>query len=70
MLATDRGRMWLAKWQSTTPSMSAAPRSSCRVTFNLISMLWGWKQKESAAMGTKTSEVLNTAVSELEHYSQ
>lgn len=39
ILATERGLMWLAKWQRTTPSISAAPMSSGKMTFNLDSRL-------------------------------
>lgn len=38
MLATDRGQMWLARWQRTTPSIRAAPTSSGSSTFSLDSM--------------------------------
>lgn len=37
MLATERGRMWLARWHNTTPSIKAAPTSSGNKTFNLDS---------------------------------
>lgn len=37
MLVTDRGRMWLARWHNTTPSIKAAPTSSGSKTFNLDS---------------------------------
>lgn len=40
ILATERGRMWLTRWQSTTPSMREEPRSSGRTTFSLLSILW------------------------------
>lgn len=39
MLATDRGLIWLARWHRTTPSMSAAPISSGKLTFNRDSRL-------------------------------
>ncbi len=39
MLETDLGRMWLARWQSTTPSLSAAGRSSGSFTFRRDSTL-------------------------------
>lgn len=38
MLATDRGQIWLAKWQRTTPSIRAAPTSSGSNTLSLDSM--------------------------------
>lgn len=41
MLATERGRMWLARWQRTTPSIRDEPRSSGRSIFSLLSMFWG-----------------------------
>lgn len=41
MPATERGWMWLARWQSTTPSIRKAPRSSGRMSFSRLSMLWG-----------------------------
>jgi len=40
MLATERGLMWLAKWQRTTPSINAAPMSSGKITFNLDSRFY------------------------------
>lgn len=40
ILATERGLIWLAKWQRTTPSISAAPMSSGRITFNLDSRFY------------------------------
>lgn len=53
MLATERGRMWLARWHSTTPSMSDEPRSSGSTTFNLLSMLCGgndeWRLLETSS---------------------
>lgn len=39
ILPTERGRMWLTRWQSTTPSLREHPRSSGRTTFSLLSIL-------------------------------
>lgn len=36
---TDLGRTWLARWQSTTPSIKAAERSAGKDTFNLLSII-------------------------------
>lgn len=45
ILATERGRMWLARWHKTTPSISAAPTSSGNKTFNLDSRFCKKKKK-------------------------
>lgn len=65
MLATDRGRMWLTRWQRTTPSMSAAPRSSCRLTFSLISMLCWGNQKEASRYQAAEAKIQLTGIYEL-----
>lgn len=41
MPATEHGWRWLARWQSTTPSIRNSPRSSGRMSFSRLSMLWG-----------------------------
>ncbi|CAN7998379.1 unnamed protein product, partial [Ixodes pacificus] len=38
MLATERGRTWLARWQSTTPSISEGPSSGGKLTFSRLSI--------------------------------
>lgn len=38
ILPTDRGRTWLTKWQRTTPSIRADPKSSGKQIFSLVSI--------------------------------
>lgn len=50
ILGTDRGRTWLAKWQRTTPSVRAAPRSQGRDTFNRYSICFrSWSINSSSS---------------------
>lgn len=40
MLPTDLGRTWFARWQSTTPSVSADARSFGNDIFSRLSIIW------------------------------
>lgn len=53
MPATEHGWRWLARWQSTTPSIRNGPRSSGRMSFSRLSRLWG---------GSKSSRYWSRAV--------
>lgn len=55
MPATEHGWRWLARWQSTTPSIRNGPRSSGRMSFSRLSMLWG---------GSKSSRYRSRAVNQ------
>lgn len=63
MLGTDRGRTWLARWHSTTPSVRAAPRSLGKDNLRRASMFWNITQEHRTHhMSSRQSDIVLMSV--------